>query len=154
MTTMSRRLPLIALAALALGCSATLSPDEALTAKKNAGATVGPAVLSFFGDVTTVTLPESARVGEPVKVTATAFGGGCVSQGRTETAETGLMAEVRPLRVEVSDPDAFCTMELRLFEHTAVLRFAEPGEALVRVIGIARPGDTPFVVERSLTVLP
>ena len=154
MTTMSRRLPLIALATLALGCSATLSPDEALTAKRNAGATVGPAVLSFFGDVTTVTLPESARVGEPVRVTATAFGGGCVSQRGTESAASGLMAEVRPLRVEISDPDTFCTMELRIFEHATVLRFAEPGEALVRVIGIARPGDTPFVAERRLTVLP
>ena len=154
MTTMSRRLPLIALATLALGCSATLSPDEALTAKRNAGATVGPAVLSFFGDVTTVTLPESARVGEPVRVTATAFGGGCVSEGGTETSVSARVAEVRPLRVEVSDPDTFCTMEVRIFEHAAVLRFAEPGAALVRVIGIARPGDTPFVVERRLTVLP
>jgi hypothetical protein len=154
MTTMSRRLPLIALAAVALGCSATLSPDEALTARRSAGATVGPAILSFFGDVTTVTLPQSARVREPVKVAATAFGGGCVSQAGTEASVSGPVAEVRPLRSENSDPDTFCTMELRIFEHTAVLRFSEPGEALVRVIGIARPGDTPFVVERRLTVLP
>ena len=155
MTTMRRRLPLLAFTVVSLGCSmAPAGPDKTLSARTYPHETVGPAILSFYGDVTTVTVPESARVGESVQITATSFGGGCVSDGGTEASVSGLVADVHPLRVENDHPNAVCTMELKIFVHTTVVQFSEPGDALVRVTGIERPGDTPFVVERRLTVLP
>jgi hypothetical protein len=33
-----------------------------------------------------------------------------------------------------------------------MLRFTQPGTALIRVTGIERPGDLPVVLERSITV--
>ncbi len=46
------------------------------------------------------------------------------------------------------------TAELRLDQNVLQLRFAEPGRAHVRIVGLARPGDRPFVLERDLQVTP
>jgi hypothetical protein len=40
-------------------------------------------------------------------------------------------------------------MELRIYHDTVSLKFDEPGDATVRVVGMRRPGDTPYVIERS-----
>ena len=143
--------PLVALLA---GVAAVASCTA--TAPNEVEAIHGPALLVFYGDTTTVTMPASVQVGEPVSVTVTAFGGGCIGDGETDVTVSGLEAEVRPYRNERVrlPPNTGCTMELRLYTHTAVLTFAQPGEAQVRVVGLARPGDTPYTVVRSLTVLP
>ena len=143
--------PLVALlagVAAVASCTAT-APNEAETVH-------GPALLVFYGDTTTVIMPASVQVGEPASVKVTAFGGGCIGDGETDVTVSGLEAEVQPYRNERVrlPPNTGCTMELRLYTHTAVLTFAHPGEAQVRVVGLARPGDTPYTVVRSLTVLP
>lgn len=51
-------------------------------------------------------------------------------------------------------PNTACTSELRIYEHAVALRFTESGNARVLVTGLRRPGDTPYTVERRLTVLP
>src|SRR5438034_11626995 len=101
-------------------------------------------------------MPASVQVGEPVSVTVTAFGGGCIADGETDATVSGLEAEVRPYRNERVrlPPNTGCTMEPRLYTHTAVLTCAHPGEAQVRVVGLARPRATPCTAVRTPTALP
>jgi hypothetical protein len=110
-------------------------------------------VLAFYGDTSGVQLAASTRVGEATAVQFITFGGGCVFQDRTEVTVSGLTAEVRPYRRELP-PNTVCTMELRLDRNVAELRFAEPGRARVRIVGLARPGNHRFVLERDLLVTP
>jgi hypothetical protein len=113
----------------------------------------GPAVLAFYGDTTAVQLAASTRVGEVTTVQFTSFSGGCILQDRTEVTVSGLTVEVRPYRRELP-ANTVCTAEVRLDQNVAELRFAEPGRARVRIVGLARPGNQPFVLERDLLVTP
>jgi hypothetical protein len=116
----------------------------------------GPALLAFYSDTTAVQLAASTRVGEATTVRFSSFGGGCIRQDTIEAAVSGLSAEVRPYRREPTQlpPNTACTAELRPDQNVVELRFAEPGHARVRIVGLARPGDQPFVVERDLLVTP
>jgi hypothetical protein len=116
----------------------------------------GPAILLFYGDTSSVSLPVSSHVGVPFALTVTSFGGGCIAHGGVEVTLRGLNAEVQPYRYEAVrlPPNMACTMELRIYHDTVSLKFNEPGDATVRVVGMRRPGDTPYVIEHHLTVLP
>jgi hypothetical protein len=116
----------------------------------------GPAIVLFYGDTSSVSLPASARVGVPFSITVTSFGGGCIAHGETEVTLHALESEVRPHRYEAVrlPPNVACTMELRIYRDTVSLVFGEPGEATVRVVGIRRPGDTLYIIERRLPVRP
>lgn len=148
----SRRLAGLVAGWFAAGCTASGPDDSSLLSAGERG----PAVLAFYGDTTAVHLAASIRVGEVTTVRFTSFGGGCIVQDRTEVAVTGLRAEVRPYRRESSQlpPNTACTAELRIDQNAAELRFAEPGRARVRIVGLARPGDQPFLLERDLLVMP
>jgi hypothetical protein len=134
---------------VAVGACSELGLDEPETVR-------GAAILLHYGDTTTVTVPTSARVGVPISITVTSFGGGCIVQGETEFTRRGLEAEVRPYRYETVrlPPNMACTDELRIFQHTVSTTFEESGDARVRVFGLRRPGDAPHVVERQVPVLP
>jgi len=115
----------------------------------------GPAILLFYGDTSSVSLPVSSHVGVPFSLTVTSFGGGCIAHGGVEFTLRGLDAEVQPYRYDVRlPPNMACTRELRVFHDTVSLEFDEPGDATVRAVGIRRPGDTPYIIEHHLTVLP
>ncbi len=116
----------------------------------------GPAVLAFYGDTTAIQLAASVRVGELTTLRFTSFAGGCILQDRTDATVSGLSAEVRPYRREPRQlpPNTACTADLRIDQNVAELRFAEPGRARVRIVGLARPGDQPFVLERDVLVTP
>jgi hypothetical protein len=116
----------------------------------------GPAILLFYGDTSSVSLPVSSHVGVPFSLTVTSFGGGCIAHGGVEFTLRGLDAEVQPYRYEAVrlPPNMACTMELRIYHDTVSLEFDEPGDARVRVVGMRRPGDTPYIIEHHLTVLP
>ena len=149
---LSTRLATLAVGWLFAGCTAAGPDDSPLlsTAER------GPALLVFYGDTTAVELAASVRVGEVAIVRFTSFGGGCIRQDRTDAAVSGLTAEVRAYRREPRElpPNTACTLELRTDHNVAELRFAEPGRAHVRIVGLARPGDRPFVLERDLLVTP
>jgi hypothetical protein len=136
-----------------LAACAAAEPDESALLSQGER---GPALLAFYGDTTSVEVPESTRVGEPTTVRFSSFGGGCIRPGTTEAKVSGLSAEVRPYRLEPTElpPNTFCTSELRLDQNAVQLRFAQLGRARVRILGLARPGDQPFVVERELQVTP
>jgi hypothetical protein len=135
---------------LLVACAAA-EPEESALLKQGER---GPAVLAHFGDTAAIEVPESTRVGEPTTVRITSFGGGCIRPDTTEAEVSGLSAVVRPYRVEPSElpPKSGCPLVLRFDRHTAQLRFSQPGRARVRILGLARPGDHPFVIERELQV--
>jgi hypothetical protein len=112
--------------------------------------------LAFYGDTSAVQLASSTRVGEETTVRFTSFGGGCVAMDTTEADVAGLSAVVRPYRREPArlPANTACPAELRLDQNVVQLRFAEPGRAHVRIVGLARPGDHSFVLERDLQVTP
>jgi hypothetical protein len=144
---------LVGLAALSLLAACGAGPDDSqLLIERERG----PAVLAFYGDTTSVELAASARVGEATTVRFTSFAGGCIRQDSTVAEVSGLSAEVRPYRLEPTElpPNTACTMELRMDQNVVQLRFTQPGRARVRIVGLARPGDRPFVIERELQVAP
>ncbi len=116
----------------------------------------GPAVLAFFGDTTAVELAAITRVGQATTVRFTSFAGGCISKDTTEADVAGLTAEVRAYRREPVrlPPNTACTADLRLDQNEVEVRFTKVGRARVRIVGLARPGDRPFVLERDIEVTP
>ena len=148
----SLRLTSLATVWLLAGCGADGPEEPPLL---NAGER-GPAVLVFYGDTSVVQLAASTHVGEATTVRFTSFAGGCIRKDTTEADVTGLRAEVRPYRREPArlPPSMACTAELRLDQNGVQVRFAEPGQARVRIVGIARPGDHPVVLVRDLLVTP
>jgi hypothetical protein len=144
-----RLLPTLSAGSLLAACTGAGPDDSSLLS----GATRGPAILAFYGDTTTLQLAASIRIGEVTSVRFTSFGGGCILHDTTEVTVSGLAAEVRPYRRQLP-ANTVCTAELRIDQNVAELRFAEPGHARVRIVGLARPGDRPFVVTRDLLVTP
>jgi hypothetical protein len=115
-----------------------------------------PALLAYYGDTTVVELPAAVRVGESATVRFFSFGGGCIRPDTTEAQVSGLSAEIRPYRLDLTGlpPNTACTSELRLDPHASQLRFEQPGRARVRILGLSRPGDHPFTIERELEITP
>ena len=97
-----------------------------------------------------VTVPETARRGEPFTVTVITHGGGCLSQGPTRVRRDGVTAEVRPYDVHTGG-DA-CPADVQLYTHTATLRFDQPGPATVRVQGTGYPDGGVVTVARTVTI--
>jgi hypothetical protein len=149
---LSTRLATLAAGGLLASCTASGPDDSSLFS----AAERKPAVLVHYGDTTAVVLPASVRVGEVATVRFTSFSGGCVSPDGTEASVSGLGAEIRPYRREPRElpPNTACTAELRIDRNVAELRFAEAGQAQVRIVGVVKPGGQLFVVERDLLVTP
>jgi hypothetical protein len=97
-----------------------------------------------------VTVPATAERGQPFEVKVITVGGGCVSEGPTRTRTQGMTAEVRPY--DVHNGSVVCTADVRLFEHTATLRFDTPGTATVRIVGAGEPGAGPITITRTVTI--
>jgi hypothetical protein len=115
------------------------------------------AVLAFYGDTSSVQLPASARVGDSVTLRFSTFGGSCSRPGTVDVVISGLRAEVRPYleKPPAELPDTVvCTAELLMDWRVAHLRFARPGRAEVRIVGVAVPEDRRLVLVRDLQVTP
>jgi hypothetical protein len=86
-------------------------------------------------------VPDTVRAGVDFQVAATTLGGGCERAGETEVDVRGGLATVTPY--DYTARAAACTDILRFLPHTATLRFASPGEAVVRLQGRRVGPDTP-----------
>lgn len=86
-------------------------------------------------------VPDTVRAGVDFPVAATTLGGGCERAGETEVSVSGGLATVTPYDYTVRT--ASCTDILRFLPHTATLRFATPGRAVVRLQGRRVGPDTP-----------
>lgn len=85
--------------------------------------------------------PDTVRAGTDFQVTATTLGGGCERAGETEAQVSGGVATITPF--DYTEIGVDCPDILRHLPHTATLRFAAPGEAVVRVQGRRVGPDTP-----------
>lgn len=116
-------------------------------------------VIAVAGDTTTrvLVVPDSARVGVGFEVTVTTFGGGCDRAGEIEAEIRGLVATLHPYDYTRKDGGAVCEPGVRRLPRTTTLRFAEPGNALIRMQGRrvgpnTPPGGVTIQVERLVRV--
>jgi hypothetical protein len=97
-----------------------------------------------------VTVPATARAGESFTVSVMTYGGGCTEQGPTRVHISGTTAEVRPYDRDTGRND--CPANSVSYEHTATLRFDEPGTARVHVYGIGYPERNNLLITRLVTI--
>jgi hypothetical protein len=86
-------------------------------------------------------VPDTVRAGVDFQVAATTLVGGCERAGETEVEVRDRLATVTPY--DYTARTASCTDILRFLPHAATLRFASPGEAVVRLQGRRVGPDTP-----------
>lgn len=126
------------------------------------GRSSDPATVVLRSDTAVVSVPERVRAGERFAVSFTLFESGCRDDTvRTYVQVRGRIAEIQP-RMGRASPDP-CPAILSIVRRTATLRFDQPGEAVVSLVGVREgpPSDSsgraytrPVRVERRLRVLP
>ncbi len=121
-------------------------PTAGLTARRVAN-------VRGYADGAVVNVPAAARAGEPVAVSVTTYGGGCISEDTTVVTVAGARADVVPYqRVYTPRANEACTDELRINPRQLRLTFAAPGAARVVVTGRASPGDSLVQIVRAVDV--
>lgn len=94
----------------------------------------------------------TVRVGEPLTVEVTSYGGGCEAQGSGEVAVEGLEADIHvfdytfvplPAAPGMEHVAHVCTTPLKMFRKRFPVHFDQRGEAVVRVHGKRRDVRTP-----------
>lgn len=104
-----------------------------------------------------LTVPDTVMVEESFRVIVTTFGGACESApGDVEVEREGLAVTLRPYDVSLVPVGGACIFPQREFPRTVVVRFYEPGPAVVRAVGRDGFGaDTgELEVERTVVVVP
>jgi len=114
-------------------------------------------ILDLNGTQETLVAPATVAAGRDFQVTITTFGGGCERAG-----DEGVLLSNTEANIMVYDfttattPDARCTTILNQFRHTVTLRFAQPGEKLIRVwgrrVGPDAPNGVPLVLQQRIVV--
>ena len=107
-------------------------------------------VITFYSEPVVIDAPTAARRGEHFEVRVRTYGGGCIRQGETSTAVEGLRAGVTPY--DIDSGAGVCTSELRVFDHTARLRFDDTGPAIITVRGRRLPENELLIIEHHLIV--
>ncbi|HEX6371963.1 MAG TPA: hypothetical protein VF006_23770 [Longimicrobium sp.] len=141
---------LFAAALVTAGCSAP-APEPPRDTRDTPPMEIS-AYIAHPGAAPEVAAPSAARAGEPLTVQVTTYGNGCNTAGRDEVRTRGLEADVLPRDLDHSRELIDCPDLLRVFRHTATVRFDQPGAATVRVHGRRLPGGEPVVVTRSVTI--
>ncbi|HEU4699809.1 MAG TPA: hypothetical protein VFS40_11560 [Gemmatimonadales bacterium] len=79
--------------------------------------------------------PDTLRVGQGASFTINTFGSSsCTQPDGAAVAVTGLVAEVTPYD-RVPRGDTYCTADIGARPHPVTLTFAQPGTAIIRVLG-------------------
>ena len=95
-------------------------------------------LIIFNGDTADVAAPATVTRGLAFAVSVSTFAGGCTRTiARTEAEVSQTLAEIRPYN-ETRRAE-WCTRDLIILTHTAVIQFDQPGPATIRVIGEQRP---------------
>lgn len=112
-----------------------------------------PAIIELSeGDPVRVELPATATAGAPFDVRVTSYGGGCRAKGPTTVSVSGSTALVEPIQLVPVEDGLVCTMELRIDQNTASVRFDAPGAARVVVRGYSSVSRQMITVERTVQV--
>lgn len=129
-----------ALVLLATGCTALLGPGE----------TRRLGVIDFYQEPVVIAVPDTVQAGAAFEVSVRTYGGGCITEGETETRVEGLSADVRPY--DLHSGAGVCTDELRIFDHQATLAFEQEGVGEVRFHGREMPADSLVTYVRPVVV--
>jgi hypothetical protein len=137
--------PLLALPLLLLAaCAGTTDPEWRRVVGR---------IAPEFSSSQTLAAPREAAVGTDFTVTVTTLGSSSCTRPDGATASVaGLVAEITPFDQEAAGAQA-CTDDLRPFPRPVTLRFAAPGEAVVRVRGRGLSGQ-PVEAEVHVAVRP
>lgn len=105
--------------------------------------TVESGALVFYEDTSSVELAaDTVQVGEPLRIRATTFGGGCTRGAGAHAEAEGLRAAFTPLdSVYTPGPGEACTQELNVITHTAEVSFKRAGVARVVIEGVRQEQD-------------
>lgn len=138
-----------------LSASPTESPTSASVSKE--ARVLG--IIDFNSESQNViTAPQTVKAGKDFEVRISTQGGGCEREGDTSVILLENAASIIVFDfTTATQPGVVCTMILKRLSHTATLRFANPGEVLIRVWGRRIAADTPpdgvpLIVERKITV--
>jgi hypothetical protein len=157
----SRPYTMIGVAILAcwqLGCGQDITPPPlSSTALSLEQPFPGPGQsalrIANIGGPEGVEVPPAVRAGEPLQVTVTTYGGGCIDEDTTAVVARAHMADVVPYqRVYQPKEHEACTMELRISHRQVDVVFTEPGMATIRVYGRGRPDGSVISVSRQVRV--
>ena len=102
--------------------------------------------------------PAVVQAGRDFKATIYTYGGGCESQGGEEVTVSENTATVKVYDFTTATSlSSICTLQLKLFPHIVTLRFAKPGEAIIKFVGQREVNDSiwrsrSFVREHRLMV--
>lgn len=107
--------------------------------------------VKHFGDGPDIGVPATARVGEPIPITVTTYGGGCIREDTTIVVIDSLTAYVTPYQRIPTAPET-CTAELNTNRRSLLVAFAVRGRATVKIRGRAVPGDTVIGLLRRILV--
>ena len=104
---------------------------------------VEPGQLAYGGMDPQITVPATARVGEPFTVAIATWGGGCIQEAaRTDVSITEDGAEIRPYDVRSIPGDhGACLANLITIDHTVTLQFASPGDKRIVIRGVHACSD-------------
>lgn len=140
------RIVLLVLSVLLVGCYPSTEPDpEAFGDRVRIPGTLD------FGDGPRISMTSRDQ---SLSVSIGTYGPSCYRKGETEVEVDGLRAVVKPYNY-APRPGSGCTRDIRLFEHTATIRFGQSGTARVVVHGLSTvtdPYGESITVERTVTL--
>lgn len=113
------RMVVLLTAAASLGCNEVWPGERRVVGNIDFSAGGGPQI------------PETATAGVPQVITFYTYGGGCHEGGDTEVDIDGQTAVVTPYDYLDVPLDGVCTLQLKTFEHSAVVVFRRPGPARI-----------------------
>lgn len=130
------------------------------TTKKGASEIVASAAARVPGQLTgdgePIIVPSSIRAGTDFELTVRTGGDGCWTKGDASVVLGETTADIFVYDMtNATRPGTMCTMIYKQFDHKVRLRFAEKGEALIRVWTRTAgdgPVGKPVIVEKRVTV--
>jgi len=161
--------PILAvLPVLLLGCSDSTGPEAERVMGivewvQDGVAATAPTGVPTDGNVDVIQAPAEVVVGEPFTATITTVGGSSCWEPDGATIELDpALAEMTPWdlnRLSPENPEIVCTGALEALPREVTLRFTEPGDAVIRVLGRRVVGPDPGVwsdevVEQAVRVVP
>lgn len=127
-----RNLRLVCLLMLSACCLSACGLPKALTTEQVVGSIPNDTPASEV-----IQAPATAAVNQPITLTINTYGSSsCTTPDGAQVEVDGLTATITPLdRVPRPNSNVACTADLAARPRTVTVTFAEPGEALIRVIG-------------------
>ncbi|MGB7070428.1 MAG: hypothetical protein WBD22_13120 [Pyrinomonadaceae bacterium] len=96
-------------------------------------------------DASAVTVPQTAQVDKEFQVSVITSGNGCANKGNTSVVLGEKTADVFIYdSTSANRPGIMCTMIHKTFDHTATIKFPQPGEAVVRIWARKHKADLPM----------